>query len=219
MPRTALRVLLCNVALLACTAPSALSFSVGRSSSRALSAPARQRTATNGVAGLVAKKGRPDVPINQRGGYEQQMRQQQMYDAMRPQADGMPVFNLFVQTELKNIWFPCGQFAGDANAKQLIDGWIANQLGLGGMAKDSVDRSIATSIFGDADSQKNMVQNIIATYPALKKYKKNLSYGYTITYAPLQEAKMDGTDEVKELTPDMMEGPMDKFKKFFNMGN
>ena len=45
-------------------------------------------------------KGKPNVPINQRGNYVAQKKMQDKFSAMKPSGNGMPVFNLFVQTGL-----------------------------------------------------------------------------------------------------------------------
>ena len=58
-------------------------------------------------ATLEMKKGKPNVPSNMRSQYaraqEMESYRQQMMDSQRMGADGLPVFNLYVRTSLKNV--------------------------------------------------------------------------------------------------------------------
>jgi hypothetical protein len=58
-------------------------------------------------ARMEMKKGKPNVPPQMRGQYKKQQElarmQRQMTEASRPGADGLPVFNLFVQTKRQNV--------------------------------------------------------------------------------------------------------------------
>ena len=67
---------------------------------------ATSRTTTNGAT-LEMKKGKPNVPSNMRSQYaraqEMESYRQQMMDSQRMGSDGLPVFNLYVRTSLKNV--------------------------------------------------------------------------------------------------------------------
>ena len=58
-------------------------------------------------AHLEMKKGKPNVPSQMRSQYaraqEMESYRQQMMDSQKMGADGLPVFNLFVRTSLKNV--------------------------------------------------------------------------------------------------------------------
>ena len=51
-----------------------------------------------------AKKGKPNVPINQRGDYVQKQRMQEQMANMKPESGGYPLFNLYVRTPRANMW-------------------------------------------------------------------------------------------------------------------
>uniref|UniRef100_A0A7S2H120 Uncharacterized protein n=2 Tax=Octactis speculum TaxID=3111310 RepID=A0A7S2H120_9STRA len=169
----------------------------------------------NGVSSLVAKKGKSDVPINKRGGYVQQQNMQEMANSMRPDPNGMPVFQLFVQTPRANMWYPCGSFVGDANAKNLVEGWMGNAMLMGGFIKGQIDRSVATTLF-EGDSRRKFVKNIVTQYPSLKSAQRDLVFGYKIAFDGLEEAK--GTQEMMIITEEMKKGPLDGIKEAFNFG-
>ena len=57
-----------------------------------------------------AKKGKPNVPINQRGDYMQKQRMQDQMAQMKPEAGGYPLFNLYVQTPRANMWCVASSF-------------------------------------------------------------------------------------------------------------
>ncbi len=62
-------------------------------------------------ATLEMKKGKPNVPSNMRSQYtraqEMESYRQQMMDSQRMGSDGLPVFNLYVRTSLKNVSVVC----------------------------------------------------------------------------------------------------------------
>ena len=64
------------------------------------------RSTTNGAT-LEMKKGKPNVPANMRSQYaraqEMESYRQQMMDSQKMGSDGLPVFNLYVRTSLKNV--------------------------------------------------------------------------------------------------------------------
>ena len=51
--------------------------------------------------------------------------------------------------------YPCGTLKGDDRSKQLVDGWIQNGFGLGGMIKSNIDKSVAGSLYAKEDSIKS----------------------------------------------------------------
>jgi len=150
-----------------------------------------------------AKKGKPNVPINQRGDYMQKQRMQDQMAMMKPEAGGYPLFNLYVRTPRANMWYPCGTLKGDDRSKQLVDGWIQNGFGLGGMIKSNIDKSVAGSLYAKEDSIKRLSEQICKTYPALKAAKKDFTFGYKIEYENLDEKQ-----EVTILSQDMASGGM-----------
>jgi len=175
------------------------------------SAPAR-RTRT---AALQMKKGKPDVPIQQRGGYVAREKMMDQMDQMKPDSTGKPVFNLFVQSPRANMWYPCGSFVADERAQSLVDGWKANSMGMGGMIKGQIDRAVAATLF-QGESKKAMTQNIVKQYPALKPSQRDLRFGYKIEYEGLEESQ--GKQSIEVITEDMAEGWQDKLRSAFNFG-
>ena len=97
------------VALLAGTttaytvSPQRSSHFVGHGVYHATSSPAK----STARAHLEMKKGKPNVPSQMRSQYaraqEMESYRQQMMDSQKMGADGLPVFNLFVRTSLKNV--------------------------------------------------------------------------------------------------------------------
>jgi len=167
------------------------------------------RRQTSARLTIEAKKGRK-APITQRGNQVQQEKMASQYAQMKPDAGGFPLFNLFVRTELNNFWYPCGTIKGDDRAKQLCDGWVANSLGMGGMVKSNIDKSVAGSIFASEENTKKLIGQIVRNYPSLKDVKDELTFGYQIEYAALTEKQ-----KITELTPDMKDGPLDGLRKMF----
>ncbi len=85
--------------------PQRSSYFVGHGVYHTSSAASSSRT--TGSANLEMKKGKPNVPTNMRSQYkraqEMESYRQQMMDSQRMGADGLPVFNLYVRTSLKNV--------------------------------------------------------------------------------------------------------------------
>jgi hypothetical protein len=102
--------------------------------------------------------------------------------------DGFPVFNLFVQTDSAQVWYPCGSFKGDERSKALCDSYTSNPF-LGGLAKKQLDSGVANSIF---DSLKQLVEGACRQYPQLRKQRENLTWGYKLV-------AVDLTAEQKEM--------------------
>merc|ERR1712070_57584 len=104
----------------------------------------------------------------------------------------------------------------DERAQSLVDGGVANSLGMGGMIKGQIDRAVASTLF-QGDSKKAMTLNIVKQYPALKPSQRELRFGYKIEYPGLEEAQ--GKQSIEILTEDMTEGPLDKLRSAFNFGS
>lgn len=142
------------------------------------------------------KKGKPNVPPQMRSAYKRNQelsnQRQQMQDAMSYNpADGLPVFQLFVRSQTKAIWYPCGTFKGDERSAALAKS-VADNGFLSGISKSQLDKGVSGSLFRDLDKLK---QSIIRGYPQLKN--KDLEFGYKLTYADYVEEKV-GVIEVKE---------------------
>lgn len=144
------------------------------------------------------------------------MAQQKMRDQMkqmRPESNGFPIFNLYVQTPRANMWYPCGNLQGDERSKSLVDGWMSNSMGMGGIVKGNIDKSIAASVFA-GNAFENLKNQVVQLYPALKNAKNELEFGYKIEYDGLEDAV--GKQEVTILSQEMSEGPLDKLKNMLN---
>jgi len=196
-------------------APSALGvsrFAGARVEHYAPAAPARRNAGVQRSV-VEAKKGK-GVPIQNRGNQVAQEKMQERMGQMKPKQNGYPLFNLYVQTQRKNMWYPCGAFSGDDRSKSLVDGWIANALNLGGMVKGNIDKSVAASLFADPTATAKLTDQVLRMYPALKANKAGLEFGYKIEYEALTTKQ-----EVTILTADMVKaGPLDAVKNFFSGG-
>lgn len=161
------------------------------------------------------------TPVQLRGGQMQNDKMRQQYEQMMPESSDLPRFNLYVKSKMSPMWYPCGAFTGDDKAKQLVDNWMGNPLGMGEMVKNSIDRSVSLSLFGDEKNIAQLKNQVCANYPALKANKKNLMFGYKITYDGLEEKQ--GPQKILQVTPDMMETPINEavegVKNFFGMGD
>jgi len=178
-------------------------------------APQRSASSRSSGASITMKKGKPNVPIQQRGGYVQREKMMDQMGQMNPDSEGKPVFKLYVQTPRANMWYPCGSFVADERAQSLVDGWVANSMGMGGMIKGQIDRAVASTLF-QGESKKAMTLNIVKQYPALKPSQRELRFGYKIEYEGLEESQ--GKQSIGILTEDMTQGPLDKIKNAFNFG-
>lgn len=99
--------------------------------------------------------------------------------------DGTPVFALFVRTPRTKIWYPLGGVKGDNRSKNLanaLKGGIAR-----GMYQNALDRGMAQTLYGK-DSNR-FLQNAIRLYPQLKKFTKELEYGYKMSAVGMEEQK------------------------------
>jgi len=158
------------------------------------------------------KKGKANVPPQMRGQYKRQaeMNEQQkaMMDASRPGEDGFPVFNLFVRTKAKKIWYPCGSFKGDERSAALSksyseDGWLS------GISKKQLDGGIAGSLYSDLEQLK---ETVIRAYPQLRKARSDMEFGYRLSYTGLPE---DKAKIIHAVEPVENKGPLDGLKNIF----
>lgn len=97
-----------TAALLIAAVSSAQAFSVGSSMSSAFGGNVLiTGKASTGAATIEMKKGKDNVPPAMRAQYKRQKELQgmreQMMEAQRPGADGLPVFNLYVRTPRGNV--------------------------------------------------------------------------------------------------------------------
>merc|ERR1711871_1353423 len=106
-----------------------------------------------------------------------QQRMQQQMEQMKPKANGMPVFNLYVRPR-NGPWMQCGAMVGDEASKSLVEGWMSNSLGMGNMIKGNIDRSVATSVL-ESKNLANLKNQVSEQLPLLRSSKKNLQFGYT----------------------------------------
>lgn len=212
--------LLAQIVLPGCLVASVSAF--GTLPSRSLLAPRRlslapsprQRRGAN-IASLVAKRkgkgpGGPRVPgaSGPPANLVQQQREYQDYLKMREQS-GVPTFDLFVRGPNSPTWYPCGSLGGDDKSKQLVESWMGGLLF--DMAKDALDKGVASSLYQD---KAGFVARVVEQYPQLKKSKNNLKFGYKVAYAGLAEKRPQAA-KVTELTEDMTKGVFDNLKKSF----
>lgn len=164
--------------------PQRASHFVGRDVSHAApSTSARSNTR----ATLEMKKGKANVPPAMRQQYKrsQEMEgyRQEMMDNQKFGPDGFPVFNLFVRTPLKNMWYPCGSFKGDEKSAALAQNFVDDGL-LAGISKNQLDSGVGGSLFRD---KKRLTETIVRGYPQLRKDRENLEYGYKLSFNGLSK--------------------------------
>lgn len=153
------------------------------------------------------RKGKPNVPIGSRGGYNNARMAEEAMRKQRDEKPGMPVFEIYCRTRRIPMWYPCGSLAGDERSKATVDA-IANGF-LSDVYKSALEKGIADSVLGPQKQQ--LRQTVIRMYPNLSKLQNELEYGFKIRYPPL-EAKQ-GEQKVIVLEEDMKLGLFDKFKK------
>eukprot|EP00632_Arachnochrysis_sp_CCMP2950_P010655 CAMPEP_0185689024 /NCGR_PEP_ID=MMETSP1164-20130828/204_1 /TAXON_ID=1104430 /ORGANISM="Chrysoreinhardia sp, Strain CCMP2950" /LENGTH=153 /DNA_ID=CAMNT_0028355501 /DNA_START=1 /DNA_END=462 /DNA_ORIENTATION=- len=141
----------------------------------------------------------------------QQQREMQEYMRAR-ETSGLPTFDLYCRGPNSPSWYPCGALGGDEQSKQLVESWMGGLLS--DLAKGGLDRGVAGSVFNDKPA---LVARVLEQYPQLKKSRKDLSFGYKVSYAGLLE-KRPQAKEITELTEDMLESPLDKVKSAFGFG-
>lgn len=97
--------------------------------------------------------------------------------------DGTPVFAIFVRTTRAKLWYPMGAVQGDNRSKNLVNalkGGFAK-----GMYANALDKGIAQTVYGKGGEK--FVQNAVRMYPQLKKYTKQLEFGYRVMAIDLDE--------------------------------
>jgi len=154
---------------------------------------------TSSSATLEMKKGKPNVSPNMRSQYaraqEMESYRQSMMDSQRMGADGFPVFNLYVRTSLKNMWYPCGSFKGDEKSAALCQNYADNGL-LSSISKNQLDSGVGGSLYRDL---ARLEETIVRGYPQLRKEKGNLEFGYKLSFGGLsKEQEKIQVVEVKE---------------------
>mmetsp|Transcript_18320 Transcript_18320/g.29662 ORF Transcript_18320/g.29662 Transcript_18320/m.29662 type:complete len:217 (+) Transcript_18320:131-781(+) len=148
---------------------------------------------------LEMKKGKANVSPQMRQQYkraqEMESYRQQMMDSQMSGPDGFPVFNLFVRTELKNMWYPCGSFKGDEKSAALCQNYVDDGL-LSSISKNQLDAGVGGSLARD---EARLEETIIRGYPQLRKDKGKLEYGYKLSFPGLsKEQEKVHVVEVKE---------------------
>jgi len=98
-------------------------------------------------------------------------------------ADGFPVFNLYVRTSLKNMWYPCGSFKGDEKSAALCQNYADNGL-LSSISKNQLDSGVGGSLYRDL---ARLEETIVRGYPQLRKEKGNLEFGYKLSFGGLSK--------------------------------
>ncbi|KAL7515851.1 hypothetical protein ACHAWX_000925 [Stephanocyclus meneghinianus] len=161
--------------------------------------PAIHRGNHGTSATLTMKKGKANVPPQMRSQYaraqEMESYRKQMIESQRVGKDGLPVFNLYVRTGLKNIWYPCGSFKGDEKSAALAQSYASNGF-LSSLSKKQLDAGISGSLYRDLPK---LEESIFRGYPQLRKEKTNLEYGYKLSYMGLsKEQEKITVVEVKE---------------------
>lgn len=102
-------------------------------------------------------------------------------DEVKVPEDGTPVFAIFVRTNRARIWYPLGSVQGDAKSKQLV-GALKNSFGRA-LYANALDKGIAQTVYGK-DGQR-FITSALRMYPQLKRYQRELEFGYKVTAAGL----------------------------------
>lgn len=91
------------------------------------------------------------------------------------------------------MWYPLGAVKGDERSKSLVDALKSGFLR--SMYANTLDKGIAQTVYGK--DRQRFLQNATRMYPQLKKYVKELEFGYKVAAVGLDE------QPTKVLTPDM----------------
>ena len=94
------------------------------------------------------------------------------------------------------MWYPCGSFKGDEKSAALCQNYADDGL-LAGISKNQLDAGVGGSLYRDL---ARLEETIVRGYPQLRKDRKNLEYGYKLSYKGLsddQEKKVHVV-EIKE---------------------
>jgi len=164
---------------------------------------------------MTMKKGKANLPPQMRSQYaraqEMESNRQQMMDSQGPGKDGLPVFNLFVRGGIKNMWYPCGSFAGDDKSMALCNNYRDDGL-LAGTSKNQLDAGVGSSLFRDLD---RLEETIVRGYPQLRKEKGKLEFGYKLQFEGLTKEQT----KISIVKVEEQKGFFDGIKGFFNGGN
>ncbi|KAL3775440.1 hypothetical protein ACHAWO_000670 [Cyclotella atomus] len=171
----------------------------------------KETTASSRHASLTMKKGKANVPPQMRSQYaraqEMEGYRKQMIEAQTVGKDGLPVFNLYVRTGLKNIWYPCGSFKGDEKSAALAQSYASNGF-LSSISKKQLDSGISGSLYKDLPKLK---ESIFRGYPQLRK-EKELEFGYKLSYNGLsKEQEKITVVEIKEMKSGIFGGLQNLF--------
>lgn len=109
------------------------------------------------------------------------MRQKRPDEVKIPE-DGTPVFAIFVRTNRAKIWYPLGSVQGDDRSKQLV-GALKNRLGRA-LYSNALDKGIAQTVYGQNGAR--FITSALRMYPQLKRYQRELEFGYRVTAAGLE---------------------------------
>lgn len=97
--------------------------------------------------------------------------------------DGTPVFAIFVRTPRAKLWYPLGAVKGDDRSKGLVNA-LKGSFGRA-MYSNALDKGIAQTVYGKESNR--FLQNALRMYPQLKKYQRDLEFGYKVTARDLDE--------------------------------
>jgi hypothetical protein len=109
------------------------------------------------------------------------------------------------------MWYPCGSFKGDEKSAALCENYASNGL-LSSISKNQLDAGVGGSLYRDLN---RLEETIVRGYPQLRKDRKNLEYGYKLSYKGLsKEQEKVHVVEIKE-----QKGLFDGIKNVFSGGN
>eukprot|EP00612_Vaucheria_litorea_P002154 CAMPEP_0171455708 /NCGR_PEP_ID=MMETSP0945-20130129/2496_1 /TAXON_ID=109269 /ORGANISM="Vaucheria litorea, Strain CCMP2940" /LENGTH=160 /DNA_ID=CAMNT_0011981005 /DNA_START=210 /DNA_END=692 /DNA_ORIENTATION=+ len=158
------------------------------------------------------KKGKPNIPISARGGYQNKLRQEEAFRAQQNSINpNLPLFEIFCRTKANDIWYPCGSLGGDDRSKATVDAIINGFLS--DFYRSTLEKGIAESVLGL--QKKQFSKSIAKAYPQLAKSMKDVEYGFKVKYEPLEEKL--GPQKITLLTEEMRLNAIDKAKKFFGL--
>ncbi|CAM9782630.1 unnamed protein product [Chrysoparadoxa australica] len=172
-------------------------------------APTTQSSGSGSRSLTMKRKGKPNVPIQNRGGYNNMQKMQQAMDSQRQGQEGKPVFEIFCRTEKANIWYPCGSLAGDDRSKATVEAYMSGFMR--GVHKSTLEKGVASSVL---QNERSLKEQIGRGYPQLRKSVRELQFGFKIKYPGLEEKV--GKQEITVITQDMATGIFDKAKAAFD---
>lgn len=135
---------------------------------------------------VLARPSRPTrhiTPTMKKGRFQRPMQPKQQPGMTLPE-DGTPVFAIFVRTQRAKIWYPLGAVQGDNRSKDLVNA-LKNGGFAQGMYENALDKGIAQTLYGRDKDRFN--QNAVRMYPQLKKYVRELQFGYRVAAVGLDE--------------------------------